>query len=229
MITPAWTSANPYEDIAAFHVFVNGVQVDEKNASVLRYDLYGLTSNTAYAFQVKAAFMAGSNASSLESNIVSESTSNRSHPGAADPPTLLEVSGGFIRARAQPPKDTGGANITTLTMLVRSTVDFAVVSLSQPPTQPEFIFYGLDARTEYFLSTYATNAGNLSGSESGFLSATTLALHLAGPCPPPTVLGATGSYRTPVEIAFVLKLMLTVRSMHFVRCVHYAATKPSGG
>ncbi|KAF1320447.1 hypothetical protein FI667_g12333, partial [Globisporangium splendens] len=188
-----------YDDITGFRILVNGVPVSVTSALVLYYDLYALVNNTAYTFQVKATFNANSTASSLESNILRESTASLSSPSVADPPILVNSSGGFIRAREQLPKDIGGANITMLAMLARSVVDFSVVSLSQPATQSEFVFYGLNARTEYYLSVYATNTGSLSGSESGFLSVKTLALRLAGPCPPLTVLGVTGVSRHAIQ------------------------------
>lgn len=179
-------------DISAFHVFVNAAQVGETNSSMLRYSVYGLVNNTAYAFQVRAAFTAGSNATALESNLVTEMTSNRSSPSQIDPPTLIGVRGGFIQILAQLPLDYGGANLRTLTAVARSTLDFSIVTLTQPATQLDFKIYGVNARTSYVVMVYATNEGNMSGPASDGLTAKTQDLRPAGPCPPPTVLEVTG-------------------------------------
>lgn len=193
MIAANWTSVNNVSDIAAFRVFVNAAQVGATNSSTLQYSAYGLVNNTTYTFQVRAAFKVGSSATALESNRVTGTTSNRTNPSQMNLPTLVRAGAGFIEVIAQLPLDSGGANLTTLTAVARSTLDFSVVTLTQPATQSDFKIYGVNARTSYLVSVYATNEGNMSGPASDALRTKTQELRPAGPCPPPTVLGVTGS------------------------------------
>ncbi|RLN75502.1 hypothetical protein BBJ28_00000555 [Nothophytophthora sp. Chile5] len=195
-ILTAWSDSNSVDEITGFDVLVNGQKVDGTNATTQHYELYGLGNNTAVTFQVNAVFTAGSTASPLLSDQLSVSTSDRSKPGIMGSPELLTVTGGLIQVRALPPLDTGGADLSNLTVVVRREDDLRVTSLGshvlQDPDFTLFEFYGLDALTTYVLSAFTSNVDGLTSTESDRLRVTTKALQLAGPCPAPTVLNATG-------------------------------------
>lgn len=207
MITANWTAAHSVSNISAFHVFVNATQVGETNSSTLHYSVYGLVNSTAYTFQVRAVFKAGSTATALESNLVTAPTSSRSRPSQMSPPTLVGVGGGLIKILTQLPQDSGGASIQSLTAIARSTVDFSVVTLTQPATQLAFKIYGVSARTGYLVSVYATNEDNQSGPASESLRVKTTELRPAGPCPPPTVLAVTGVWARICDPVAFMRLL----------------------
>ncbi|TYZ67017.1 hypothetical protein PybrP1_011487, partial [[Pythium] brassicae (nom. inval.)] len=191
-ISPEWSATNNVSDIEAFQVFLDEEPVGETEPSELFYTLYNLTDSTAYSFQAKAMFKASSTAEPLETDIVTETTDTLSAPGKPDSPILVEAGGGFIRVRARLPLDSGGADLATVTFEARSNEDNSVVDVTKPVSSPEMVFFGLSAKTSYFVSVYMTNAGGLNGPRSANLEAATTALEAPGPCPPPTVLRVTG-------------------------------------
>lgn len=202
-ISPEWSAANNVSDIEAFQVFLNQEPVGETDPSEMFYTLYNLTNNTAYSFQAKAVLEASSIADPLETAVVIGTTDNLSVPGKPDPPVQVTVGGGSIRVRARFPHDSGGAALATLTVEARSSDDNSVVEVTQPVSSPEAVFFGLSAKTRYFVSMYTTNAGGLNGPRSDYLEATTTALEVPGPCPPPTVLRVTGSFVIPIACAMI--------------------------
>lgn len=175
-----------------FDIVINDSNVDFTSPTVSTYALYGLPSNTTYSFYINAVFDTSSNATELMSNVVTASTTALSRPSTMSQPVLVNVGGGFLRVRVDPPNDAGGINITSINILVQATFGSDSFLMTKNSSATDFTVYGLRARTQYLVSAFATNGGNLSSLPSEFLSATTLGPQLAGPCPAPTVLNVTG-------------------------------------
>ncbi|GMF21429.1 unnamed protein product [Phytophthora lilii] len=201
-ISPSWNSnTTSVDEIEAYQVYVNEQLADTIGAGSSQYDLYGLSSNTAYSFQVEAIFANGSSSPSLYSNVISISTSDCTVPGTPNSLEKLAVTGGSMRVSVEPPKDTGGANLVNVTVHVRRRDDLSLVteqSQSAPNSSSlRYSIYGLDAQTSYQVSAFAVNGGGFVSEESNYLVFTTKALQLPDPCPAPTVVSSTG------EIKFV--------------------------
>lgn len=193
-ISAAWKSSNSVDEVEDFRVLVDDLERATVGSDALRYDLYALTNNTAYTFQVKATLVNGG--SSLYSGVISATTLDRTAPDAPDTPRQLAVTGGFVQVSVHPSADTGGADLVSVTVIVRSVDSLTVVAhQSQSPENsdlPTYNIYGLDALTTYRISAFATNEGDQMSLEGAHLVITTTALQLPDPCPSPKVLETTG-------------------------------------
>lgn len=194
--------------IVGFDIVINDSTVDVTSPTSSTYALYGLPSNTTYRFYINAVLDANSNATELLSNMVTASTTALSRPSTMVQPALVDVGGGFLRVRVDPPEDAGGLNVTSINVAVQAAFGSESFLLSKNSSAIDFTVYGLGARTQYLVSAYATNGGNLSSIPSEFLSVTTLGPQLAGPCPAPTLLNITGTSHICRASAFAV---LTIR------------------
>ncbi|KAK1948572.1 Fibronectin type-III domain-containing protein 3a [Phytophthora citrophthora] len=133
----------------------------------------------------------------LYSDVISATTLDCTAPHTPDAPKKMFVSGGFVQVSAQQPADTGGADLLSVTIIVRRLDRLTVVTQqAQAPVASGAVvynIYGLDAQTSYRISVFAINEGGLQSLESDFLDITTKFLQLPGPCPPPKVLNTTGA------------------------------------
>lgn len=182
------------DDIESFRVFLGDQQVATVDATEWQYALYGLAYDTQYAFQVSADLVAGSNATiDLVSDAILARTAALSGPGVSRAPKLQSVTGGTLQVEAFTPNDTGGANLTTITVVVRRAGDGqTVINQSKSIGNTTFSLNRLDAQTTYWVTSFATNEGGASVYESAPLEVTTRVLELPGPCPPPTIVATTG-------------------------------------
>ncbi|KAE9360356.1 hypothetical protein PF008_g1843 [Phytophthora fragariae] len=195
-ISSAWYINNSVVDVEDFRVFVN----DQERAIIgfdeTGYDLYGLTSETAYTVQVQGTLVSGSLAAPLNSNAFPATTLNLAAPDTPDTPELLAMTGGFVQVSVQPPADTGGADLANMTVTVRRADGLTVVQQSQSSNSSALLtynIYGLDALTTYWVTSVAVNEGGKTSSESNPVVAKTKALQLPDPCPPPRVIRTTGA------------------------------------
>lgn len=203
-IGASWAEENDVSEIVGFDIVINDTTVDITSPTVSTYALYGLPSNTTYRFYINAVLDTSSNATELVSNTVTASTTVLSRPSTMPQPVLVDVGGGFLRVRVDPPKDTGGLNVTSINVAVQATFDSKSFLISKNSSATDFNVYGLSARTQYLVYAYATNGGTLSSIPSEFLSVTTLGPQLAGPCPAPTLLNVTGTSRIYRTTAFAI-------------------------
>ncbi|KAH7481830.1 Titin [Phytophthora ramorum] len=196
-ISTAWISTNTKDDIKSFLVVLDGNEIGNKSPDTTSYDLYGLTGNTEYTLQVKASFIDNSSASPLYSDVIVATTLDQSAPAIPTSPTELAVGGGFVQVSVQPPLDSGGTDLSRVTVVVwRLSTLTELLRQSQSPENSDSLIYdiyGLDALTSYRISAFATNEGGISSSESNALNVVTTSLQIPGPCPSPTILSTTGA------------------------------------
>ncbi|ETL37425.1 hypothetical protein L916_10863 [Phytophthora nicotianae] len=186
------TALDP-DELEGYHVIVNNQERATVGPDASSYYLYGLSNNTVYSYQVKAILANGSEP--LYSDVVAATTLNRTAPNSPDIPTKVTVSGGFVQVSVETPHDTGGVALSNVTVVVSDIYGVVTSQTLSVTSSGVLVFnsYGLNARTKYWISAFATNEGDLVSSNSDPLVITTTALQLPGPCPPPTVVKATGA------------------------------------
>ncbi|KUF97986.1 histone-lysine N-methyltransferase CG1716 [Phytophthora nicotianae] len=187
------TALDP-DELEGYHVIVNNQERATVGPDASSYYLYGLSNNTVYSYQVKAILANGSEP--LYSDVVAATTLNRTAPNSPDIPTKVTVSGGFVQVSVETPHDTGGVALSNVTVVVSDIYGVVTSQTLSVTSSGVLVFnsYGLNARTKYWISAFATNEGDLVSSNSDPLVITTTALQLPGPCPPPTVVKATGAF-----------------------------------
>lgn len=193
-IAAPWYANNSVDDIQSFRVFIGDQQVATVSAAERQYVQYGLIYDTDYSFQVSADLMDGSNATGdLVSDAILARTTPLSSPGVSRAPQLRSVTGGSIQVETFTPSDTGGANLTSITVIVRRESDGQIViNQGKSVESTWFSLNRLDAQTTYWVTSFSTNEGGAGADESAPLYVTTRELELPGPCPPPTVVATTG-------------------------------------
>ncbi|KAG4059859.1 hypothetical protein PC123_g5228 [Phytophthora cactorum] len=188
-ISTAWSLS----ELESFHVLVNNQERVTVGPDASGYYVCGLSNNTVYSYQVKATLVNGSGP--LYSDVIAATTLDRTAPNSPDIPKQLAVTGGFVQVSVELPQDTGGAALSNVTVVVSDSVS-VVTKQSLPVTSSDVLvynIYGLNARTKYWISAFATNEGDLVSPNSDPLVITTTTLQLPGPCPPPTVVKTTGA------------------------------------
>jgi hypothetical protein len=193
-IAAPWYAKNSVDDITSFRVFLGDQEVATVGAVEREYVQYGLVYDTDYSFQVSADLVDGSNSTDdLVSDAILVRTTPLSSPGVSRSPQLRSVTGGTIQVETFTPSDTGGANLTSITVIVRRESDGQIViNQAKSVENTTFSLNRFDAQSTYWVTSFSTNEGGAAADESAPLYVTTRELELPGPCPPPTIVATTG-------------------------------------
>lgn len=161
-----------------------------------QYSLYGLAASTEYGVHVAAKMAVGVNESDAPiSDTILVRTEALSMPGKMAAPRILSFTGGTVEVATELPDETGGADLTSITVVVRDGYSEQLVGTkTQPANSTVFMINRLDAQEYYLFASFAINEAGLSGPEGFRESVRTRALENPGPCPAPTILNTSGTY-----------------------------------